>query len=308
MAHRRDSIEPATHREGMMVLTREDGDAAPAKRRRLAIELRLLRDVNGITGRELARRIGISQSKISRIEAGVALPSVEEIKAWTQAVGATADTEDLLAKLTDAARTEVDAWHDARGGLLRVTGTAEAPRFCLARSFEPTMIPGFLQTPAYAQITLTMLKQIMPQTDVPSSARDRINRQSELYEEDKEFEFLIGEGALRWRPGSPRLLIAQLAQIATMSTKDNVRIGIVPLLSTEATVALYHPFSIYGTAENSTYLVQVETTHDELILTATDTTATYERYWDSLRATARFGDDARQILAEVTAALQAIQN
>ena len=65
----------------------DNGDTAHGKRRRLATELRLLRDVNGITGRELARRIGISQSKMSRIEAGVALPSIAEVTAWTPASG-----------------------------------------------------------------------------------------------------------------------------------------------------------------------------------------------------------------------------
>ncbi len=35
------------------------------------------------TGRELARRIEISQSKVSRIEAGTTVPSLPEVRAWT---------------------------------------------------------------------------------------------------------------------------------------------------------------------------------------------------------------------------------
>ncbi|MGW4247460.1 helix-turn-helix domain-containing protein, partial [Nocardia sp. NPDC004722] len=39
-------------------------------RQQLGAELRRLRDIAGISGRELAKRVGISQSTLSRIEAG----------------------------------------------------------------------------------------------------------------------------------------------------------------------------------------------------------------------------------------------
>jgi transcriptional regulator with XRE-family HTH domain len=287
----------------------DSGDTAHGKRRRLATELRLLRDVNGITGRELARRIGISQSKVSRIEAGVALPSIAEVTAWTQAVGATAETEALLERLTDAARTEVETWHDALQGRHGLQDDVREREVAVrrTRSFEPTMVPGLLQTPDYAQRVLTMFKEVMPQIDVPSSAAERINRQRTLYEEDKEFEFLIGEGALRWRPGPPRLLLAQLDRIATMSTKSNVAIGIIPLLAIEATGALPHPFTIYeAEGETAGSFVQVETTHAELTVKAPDDVAMYESQWSSQRRMARFGDEARTILKELSAEVQAL--
>lgn len=77
--------------------------------RRLGAELRLLRDLKGLGGREMARRIGISQSKLSRIELGAALPSEAEVTAWAEALGAPEETERLLETLTDAVRIEAES-------------------------------------------------------------------------------------------------------------------------------------------------------------------------------------------------------
>ena len=63
-----------------------DGAEHRTKRERLATELRRLRDQAGISGRDLAHRVGISQSKVSRIESGTVIPSLPEVTAWGEAV------------------------------------------------------------------------------------------------------------------------------------------------------------------------------------------------------------------------------
>jgi transcriptional regulator with XRE-family HTH domain len=271
-------------------------------KRRLATELRLLRDVNKISGRELARQIGISQSKVSRIEAGVVLPSAEEVTAWARAVGAADRTEALLERLTDAARTEVEDWYgtpEDRPSLQEDVREREAA-VCRTRGFHPSLIPGLLQTPDYAQHVLTMFKEIMPRIDVPVATAERMNRQLTLYE-DKEFEFLIGEAALRWRPGPPRLLLAQLDRIAVMSTKENVTIGIIPLLRIEATAVLPHPFTLYDTGdETPRTFVQVETTHAGITVRAPDDVTMYERQWAAQRRMALFEDEALILIKELS--------
>lgn len=296
-----------------MTVAGDNGEIAHGKRRRLATELRLVRDVNGVTGRELAQRIGISQSKVSRIEAGAVLPSVAEVTAWAQAVGAAARIEALLERLTDATRTEVEDWYGTLEGEQSLQENARSREAAVRRTrgFHPNLIPGLLQTPDYAQRVLTMFKEIMPQIDVPTAAAERINRQGSLYEEDKEFEFLIGEAALRWRPGPPRLLLAQLDRVATMSTKDNVSIGIIPLLTVEATAVLPHPFTLYETGEDAEeeiprVFVQIETTHAGMTVRASDEVAMYERQWAAQRRMARFGDEARTMLKELFAEVQAL--
>src|SRR5215204_6065118 len=114
---------------------------------RLAAELRRLRDLSGVSGRELARRISISQSKVSRIESGTAMPSLPEVTAWGAALGASQATLDHLAFLTNQAYTEVQPWREAlrgQGHLQDEIQEQEALATCV-RTFQPAIVPGLLQ-------------------------------------------------------------------------------------------------------------------------------------------------------------------
>ena len=91
----------------------DEQDTLLSNRRRLAVELRRLRDRAGLSGRQLAERISISQSKVSRIESGLTIPSGPEVAAWAAAVSASGTATELLTMLTDAVYTEVHPWHAA---------------------------------------------------------------------------------------------------------------------------------------------------------------------------------------------------
>ncbi|GLY79703.1 helix-turn-helix domain-containing protein [Actinoallomurus iriomotensis] len=277
-------------------------DAAYEKRRRLANELRVLRDLSGISGRALAQRIGISQSKVSRIEAGSAQPSVTEVVAWARAVGASDEVERMLADLVEATRGGVETWQAALEGRPHVQDEVgrreeEALR---TRIFQSAVVPGLLQTPAYAKRVFSMFKIYTPQTSVPAAVAARLDRQLVLHEDGRQFEFLIGEGALRWRPGSPSEAIAQLDRVAVLSTLDNVSIGLVPF--SKADTPFSHGFSIYddgGDDENA--LVLVENDHGWQTLRSANDVTVYEIRWSTLRKAAIFGDEARAFLGALCA-------
>src|SRR5262245_37379524 len=131
----------------MMAVADDRGDPR-TNRQILAAELWRLRDQAGVSGRELAQRIGISQSKVSRIESETTIPSLPEGKAWTEALGAPSETQDRLAVLTEAAFTEVHTWRTAlktRAHLQGEINEREA-RARTVRTFQPSVIPGLLQT------------------------------------------------------------------------------------------------------------------------------------------------------------------
>lgn len=287
-----------------------DHDASRSKRQRLADELRLQRDLAGLTGRELARRIGISQSKVSRIESGTTLPSRPEVTAWGGATGASDEVLELLTVLAAAARTEVDTWREALQGRSHTQdeiGRREADAHAL-RCYEPAVMPGLLQTAGYARAVLTLFKGHAPETDVSTAVAGRLNRQQILYDEDRTFEFLITEGALRWRPCPPRLLAAQLARIASVSTLDNVSIGVIPA-DVKATTAVSLGFTIFeGRDGDVAPYVMVEVPHARLTIRSSDDVAIYERGWSLLRQMARFGDDAREFLDRLGTDIQTLKD
>ena len=219
-------------------------DTAYGKRRRLANELRVLRDLSGVSGRDLAERIGISQSKVSRIEAGIAQPSIAEVTEWTRAVDAADETQRLLDALAEIARSEVETWQAVMEGRPQVQDELRERRLrcaALAPSSRRSC-RAFCRRPR-THSACSQCSSRCPADSVAAAVAARIDRQLALYEEGKKFEFLVTEAALRWRPGPPRLMVAQLDRVATVSTLDNVSIGQIPF-SAEADTVYSHGFDL----------------------------------------------------------------
>jgi transcriptional regulator with XRE-family HTH domain len=267
---------------------------------RLGAELRRLRDRAGISGRELARRIeGMSQSKVSRIEAGTAVPTMAQVERWACVTGASPAERETLTGLAGRARTDV---HDHRSAPRvrphRQDLLAEREEQArMVRTFHPSMVPGLLQTAQYALLVYGLSPVAEARDGAPAAASARVDRQAVLFEPGRRFEFLITEAALRWRPGPGGLrpLPAQLDRLASLSTLDGVSIGIIPG-GQEALTLASHAFVIYmGDASEATF-VAVETIHSGLTVRDPGQIELYERTWEALSRMAIFGVEARRVL------------
>ncbi|MFG1944869.1 helix-turn-helix domain-containing protein [Nonomuraea sp. NPDC048826] len=271
------------------------------------MELRRLRDLAGISGRDLAARIGISQSKISRIESGNVIPSLPEVTAWGEAVEAPPEAREMLADLTQAVFVEMHSWRTAlqQQTHLQDQIREQEDQARLIRSFQPSLVPGLLQTAEYARRVFTLFDPPYAVGDLPMIVAARLQRQVALYDENRCFEFLITEAALRCRPGPVRLLLAQLDRIASVSTLENVSMGLIPL-DTESLVCPSHGFTLFesdGSAGES--FVEIEVTHMRLTARNQEDVAMYRRQWSLLRDMAIYGDAARDFLAKLGADLRA---
>jgi transcriptional regulator with XRE-family HTH domain len=276
-------------------------------RRRLATELRRLRDRAGLSGRQLAERVGISQSKVSRIESGLTIPSEPEVTAWGAAVGAPEATVTLLAALTDSLYTEVHPWHATLGerGHLQDEIQDIENRTAAKLTYEPTVVPGLLQTAEYARRLFTLFYPAYAEADIPSVVAGRLDRQLALFDSARRFSFLVTEGALRWRPGPAPVMLAQLDRIASVSTLENVSVGLIPQAAPAVTY-VPHGFVIFETVDRDTdALVMAETVHANLTVNDPVQVALYRRQWSLLEKTAVYRDEARALLAAVAADLRA---
>ncbi|QTR05402.1 helix-turn-helix transcriptional regulator [Saccharothrix algeriensis] len=281
-------------------------ESEPTDREVLAAELRRVRDLAGVSGRELAQRIGISQSKVSRIESGTTVPTTREVKGWSTALEVSADMRDRLLALTEAVRTEVRPW----GAVLRSKGhiqddIRELEHLALkVRVYQPSVVPGLLQTAEYARTVFSLGGNATSEADLSAALMGRLRRQEVLFEEGRDFEFLITEAALRWRPGPPRLLLAQLDRIMSVGTLTNVSIGLIPH-SAPAVTFYSHGFVIYDLAdEDRSTEVAVETVHAKLAVREQEGLDLYEERWSALRRMALFGDAARGFLAALATGIR----
>lgn len=286
----------------------EDQEKLLSNRRRLAAELRRLRDRAGLSGRQLAEQIGISQSKVSRIESGLTVPSAPEVAAWAAAVKASDTASELLTALSEAMYTEVHPWHAAmrekvhlQDEIQEIENRARTKLIC-----ETSVIPGLLQTAEYARRVFTMFDPPYDGLDIPAVVASRLDRQVALFDPARRFEFLISEAALRWRVGPAPVMLSQLDRISSVSTLKNVSVGLIPHAA-PALTHVPHGFVIFeATDGGADALVMVETTHANLTINDPLHVALYRRQWSLLERTAVFGGAARDLLTVIAADIQAL--
>lgn len=277
------------------------------KRRRLGAELRRFREQSGISGRVLAKQIGVSQSKISRIESGAVLPTLQQVTDWATAAGASEDAIAAAVALADAAYVEVHPWDAALRGHSHLQDDIQdiEARSRTVLVYEPTLIPGLLQTAEYARRVFTMFEPAYPEQVIPEVTAGRVNRQAALFDPGRRFSFLVTEAALRWRPGPLGLLLAQLDRIASVATLANVDIGVIPS-SEQALTHVPHGFVMLEPADpEADPLVLVETVHANLMVSDAEQVALYRRHWSLLEKTAAYGTDARDLLSGIAADISA---
>ncbi len=274
----------------------------------LGRELKHLREFAGLNGRDLAARIRasgleMSQSTVSRIESGAAAVTRPEVQAWADATDAAPDTRERLMELAEAAFTDVTAWRNAvRAGTRHLQDHVRARETAArtVRNFQPTVIPGLLQTPEYAHWMIP-LADIAGVIDHAAAASARLQRQPALFDTDCRFEFLIGECALYWNPApATNLLVAQLDRVASLAAMDNVRIGVLPI-NGQAVAAPWNNFVIY---EGDETFVMVELIHAGVRITDSEDIELYRSLYDRLWERAAKGPDAVALIHRLAAELR----
>ena len=220
------------------------------------------------------------------------MPSLDDVRAWAKACDATPDEVQHLAGLVRQLATEATSWR-----ILHRLGLAERQReiseleslATTVQVFQPTMIPGLLQVADYARRVMSHGNPSL-QSDIGQAVARRLERQTILYNQGKGFEFILTENAVRWRPGPPELMRAQLDRLVSMASLPNVQVGIIPL-DREALDAYLHPFVIWELGKSET-LVTVETLSVLVQVHESEEVAIYQRTLERYRQSAIWSDEA----------------
>lgn len=259
----------------------------------LGVRLRDLRRDAGLTGRQLAERCEWAPSKISKIEYGKQTPSEHDVREWCIACGFPSEIEDLVAALRSIDAQYMD-WRRALKGGTKSRQRANVTAYEKTRLFriwEPAVIPGLLQVPAYARGILSTVVDFhgIPD-DVEDGVRARMEAQRVLTHGDRRFLILVGEAALYTRVGDAATMRNQLAHLAEAMRMPRVSVGVVPLAA-PYTVPRNNAFTIYDGR-----LVTVATYTAELSLSQRHEIATYEKAFDRLSSLAIHGPEARALI------------
>jgi hypothetical protein len=235
---------------------------------------------------------------VSRVENGQAVPTLPQVTAWAAVAGVPDGTLAVLAGLTEAALNEVDAWRtqfDAGLPAMQQDVRAMEATAGVVTYFQPSLVPGLLQTAEYARRTFE-ITDAKGWGDYSAAVAARIERQQALYQPGKRFEFLITEAALRLRVGPPHVMRAQADRIITVMSLDAVEVGIIPL-NADASVVPWVGFNLYDDlADGQPAFVTVELPHAWLTASDPGDVEIYQQQLTAIRNAALHGAGARRLL------------
>jgi transcriptional regulator with XRE-family HTH domain len=283
------------------------------RRRRLGAELRRLREAARLTGEQVIEKVGwASASKLSRLENGRSRPDVKDVIDLLDLYRVEGPLREDLIGITREAG-------DMRGWLRsypvmtqRQRGYAELEASCAdIREYSPLVVPGLLQTPAYARVRILSARPLTRGADTAAQTepeapetevRARQARQSLLFREHEapRYRAVLEEEVLSRRAGPPEVLRAQLAQLRKLAVLPNVTLQVLPRDTPVDTWYLPHTgFSLYrfaDPADPETLAIEGITTN--LVVTDTDEVARYATVFEWLQAAALSPEETLDWLAE----------
>ncbi|MFE1102172.1 helix-turn-helix domain-containing protein [Nocardiopsis alba] len=270
----------------------------PEGRDRLARALREARRHIGISGVRAGAQAGMSQSKISKIERSLLLPSVDDVAALCRVYEVPENERAELLALAESLREEASARVIMARGVSRFHQkmTRLTAATSVVRTFHPVMISGVLQTRAYTRCIFEDPRDKVSEEETEASIEARQERRQGLFQGATQHRLIVPEGALRWQAGSPKVMVEQIKDIARVVTHaPNAVVGVIPW-TRPAHVFPGHGFNIY---DEDAVMVGTETA--TATLTGTADISTYVELFGELEKLADFGDDAVAHLERIAA-------
>ncbi|AXG78191.1 helix-turn-helix domain-containing protein [Streptomyces paludis] len=259
-------------------------------RAQIGAALRALRVASGKEAKAVARSALMSPSKLSKIENAKMTADATDVERILTAIGVSDEVKAEYAEAARASVTETTAWR-----LLRRTGFHKGQQAVRAleaqmstlRLFQPSLVPGLLQTPEYIRAVLH--RHRLSEDALSRTINGRLERQAVLYDNTKSLRFVITEPVLRWRIVPPQMMAAQIDRIVSLSRLPHVDIRVVPLEIEQHDIA-NHSFVI-----RDDRMVTVETIHAEVVVTDPRDVGLYIKKFDGFEQSAVSGDDMRSL-------------
>ncbi|GAA2409613.1 helix-turn-helix transcriptional regulator [Streptomyces pulveraceus] len=200
--------------------------------RELGRRLREIRLGVGLQSAELARKVGWSASKCSRIESGQRTSTmVDDVAKYLKGCGQEERLEELCGFLREA-EGRFREWSEVEKLGLSAAQQAIVPLWESTRQFRAYsswVIPGPLQTREYTHIILDSLQERrgMP-NDIALAVTWREYVQKYLSDKSRNFDFVVEESVLRRGFREPQTSIRQLMHLLEIMKMRTVQLGIIP--------------------------------------------------------------------------------
>ncbi|MFD9429844.1 helix-turn-helix domain-containing protein [Streptomyces sp. NPDC060002] len=199
-----------------------------------------LRVHHGLSREDFGSRVGFSKHTVASVELGRRMPDEDFVEAAEGALGNTGALRSAAGFLER--QPGLASWFRRWAGLEKTAITLY--------TYECRMIPGLLQTEAYARALFT--EQLPPLDDEEIEAKwaARAERQRLLRERpNTAFSFIVEEHVLRRRTGGAELTHEAIEVLLEIAKLRNVEIQIMPVIQ-ESHAGLAGPVQLLETPKN----------------------------------------------------------
>ncbi len=203
------------------------------RRRRLAAELRGIRESKGKSGDAVAAALRWSPSKISRYERAKTGLQPREVERLLDYYEITGPRRELLMALAEDA-TQKGWWEDYADSLSpdyqQFIGLEDEASSMAV--YHVDVLPGLFQTEAYARHIISTYGEIEPVTPgmIDRLVKVRMRRQHIVNRESGlDLSVVIDESVLQRRVGDERVMYEQLQRLARDAGRPNVTVQVLPL-------------------------------------------------------------------------------
>lgn len=253
-------------------------------------EIRALRQKRGWTGLQLAKKVNMSQSRISKIEtASVQIP----LKQAERILNILACPLTIRQRIFTVIELQTNALNSKFRPITSIPNQAlrREQHARQIRSFHLNGPPAILQVPAYRAAVLNSWQHV----SIPQKMNEYLRRQELLWDKNKSFHFILHEAALYTALAGNEIQCMQLDRLLQMSTMPDIKIGIIPLTS-GLLAAEAGNFILY---DNSTLLCA--DANKEWCTTSPEEITEYLKIFQALHKKTVYDNDAREIITKATA-------
>jgi transcriptional regulator with XRE-family HTH domain len=252
----------------------------------------------GLTGSQLAHRLGWSPSRVSRLLSGKRGGSELDVMAVAAICGIKGTDRERMLRLSREARET--GWWQRFGIRLPtqvVTLIDHETEAVTITDFEPMFIPGLLQTDPYARAVISRGVNL-PAREVEERVAARTARKTVISKPyPPQLTFIIHEFALRLPVGGPEVMSEQLHELLRLSARPNIEIRIIPL-SAGAHAGMAGGFR-YMTFTQVNPVVYLEGENSGLFLEELSESTAYRNVISGLAESALSEGQSREFIADL---------
>lgn len=265
-------------------------DELPAvSRRRVRLALRAARERTGLSQGEVAKKLGWSLSKIQRIELGEVNISPTDLRAILSLYEVT-DEAQISVLLEDARTARRERyWTDQEHREYLPHGLLQLLQFERAataiREYQPSLVPGYLQTSAVADATLSWFDRSLSADELRVRRQVRLSRRERVIKRAgaAEYRMLLDESALLRRVGSLEDMADQFEDLAEAALWPNVHLRVLPM-DDGALMNMFGSFILLhlGEARDDAVLYRETYLRDEIVQDVPEVEyhlEVFERFW-----------------------------